>query len=137
MISFLTNVVIVFGGVYAINRLLYRFYFPKKPTFLPLRQLMLIQPSYISRIKHQEGENLYKIVINLDDHNRLISPLLMKTVSRPVSGTRIFRVSLNVLLPKYENSIYLLNYSEFLSFCEQKANLFGLGVMYFNEFFFN
>ena len=37
MISFLNNVFVLFGGVYIINRLLYRFYFPKKPTFLPLQ----------------------------------------------------------------------------------------------------
>lgn len=95
---------------------------------------------FSSRKKFSSKENpsqmIYKIVINLDDHNRLISPLLTKTSTRQIStGTKIFRASLNVLLPRYGRSIDILNPHEFLTFCERKAQICNLGVklLYFNS----
>lgn len=143
MISFLNDLFVIFGGVYVLNRLLYRFYFPKKPKFLPLQVYwadspsdpcfkQLIMDDSASRswfpLIRSRSAGLFKISVNLDDHNRLISPLLTQSRSQSLSGERIFRASLNVMLPRYGKSIYIYNSQDFLNFCEKKANLHSLGV---------
>ena len=37
MFYYFNEILFLFGGVYIVNRLLYRYYFPKKPKFLPLQ----------------------------------------------------------------------------------------------------
>ena len=88
------------------------------------------KPSFFFR--KPRGGDFFRITVNLDDHNRLINPLLTEVSNKVLAGERIFKASLNVMLPRYEKSIYVYNSHEFLSFCEKKANLYSLGVLFYS-----